>query len=113
MDFKIHFISEVFILLRLESKGNKFFDNAVECCLGNKSGKHSFFDRVVVSSVLRHIEIISGKKGLNAVLDTAPVGHDNAFEPPFIPEDIRQHSLVLRHLNTVDWIVTGHERPGL
>lgn len=72
---------------------------------------HDFF--VPVSAVTRHFQVEAGGQAGHAVVDRAPVRHDESFESPFLPQDVGQQGFVFRGVRAVDFVVGRHHSPRL
>ena len=60
-----------------------------------------------------HLYIQPCLQALHPVLDSAPVGHDDAVKAPLVPQDIGQQPFILRTKGAVDLIIRAHDRGGL
>ena len=69
-------------------------------------------DRSVVGATARwHLEVDTGAGRRHTVVHPAPVGHDQAVEPPLGPQDVVQEPFAVADVLTVDEVVRRHHRP--
>lgn len=82
------------------------------CRLQLASGERGGHGCVCHPTVARHLQVQSGTQGSDPVVHAPPVGHDNAVEPPLVPQHLCQQPVVLGRVGSVDLAVGAHHRGG-
>ena len=115
MGLQVRFVGEL-VTLEVRSADNvseHVSDVAVQLFLGDRTVLDTRDDAVDLVLVARFHEVVAGLGGLHGAGLVAPVGHDDAFETPFVPENRGEEVQLLLGVLTVELVVGGHDGPGI
>ena len=86
---------------------------SIHICLTELAALHSFHNLINEVGRAGLHQVIAGTDALGGVEETAPVGHDNTLEAPFVTEDVRQQVAARVGVFAVHLIIRTHHRPRL
>ena len=94
------------------------FDEAKHHFVDIRFGERACFERfvnvvVVETFAAGHFEIHICFDAFCAVVDCAPIAHDDAFKSPFVAQNVGEETLVVAQISAVETVVRAHDGGGL